>query len=336
MKGAYLKSNMRTVCRKDSRKWEIITSASPPWVRVWWDSEVWASLRACFFWEAHTHVPQLHSALSFPFPLLLPFCRRVCWIGTDSARFPAQNRCLSVSTLLPHHGLTQQAHTKKGGTYTLFHRSAITRDTQRQYWLPFSEQPKVSNTKSNHNSVSMWCKSARQILCTVLTQTEQSLLVRLLVERMQTRHSAGGFRVTPSSCSVSEVLKTSQRTFLSETAGGIRAEQGRKNSGAPREKRVISFAKTKDYRVSGFSELITTQRQKKQVSFIKKDPFRNPEKLGSGATNSLQNDLLVKGYSSNFINSIFTRPQSSHHCRPDYTGKATQPPPQTKWAARIK
>lgn len=105
--------------------------------------------------------------------------------------------------------------------------------------------------KTNQNSVSMWCKPARQILCKilvlVLTQTEQSLLVRLLVERMQTRHSAGGFRVTPSSCSVSEVLKTSQRTFLSETAGGIRAEQGRKNSGAPRVKRVFSFTKAKDF-----------------------------------------------------------------------------------------
>lgn len=90
---------------------------------------------------------------------------------------------------------------------------------------------------------------------------------------MQTRHSAGGFRVTPSSCSVSEVLKTSQRTFLSETAGGIRTEQGRKNSGAPKVKRVISFTKEKCYyRVSDLSELITAQRQKKQVSFIKKDP----------------------------------------------------------------
>lgn len=146
MKGAYFKSNLRTMCRKDCRKWEIITSTSPPWVRVWWDSEVWASLRACFFLEAHTHVPQLHSALSFPFPLLLPFCRRVCWIGTDSARFPAQNRCLSVSTLLPHHGLTQQAHKKKGVRASFSYRSAIALDAQRQSWLPFSEQPKVTNT----------------------------------------------------------------------------------------------------------------------------------------------------------------------------------------------
>lgn len=221
---------MRTICRKDCRKWEIITSTSPPRVRVWWDSEVWASLRACFFLEAHTHVPQLHSALSFPFPLLLPFCRRVCWIGTDSARFPAQNRCLSVSTLLPHHGLTQQAHKKKGvrASFSIGLPSLGTHRGNPDFLFQSNPRFQTQFPKTNQNSVSMWCKSARQILCkilvVVLTQTEQSLLVRLLVERMQTRHSAGGFRVTPSSCSVSEVLKTSQRTFLSETAGGIRAE----------------------------------------------------------------------------------------------------------------
>lgn len=45
---------------------------------------------------------------------------------------------------------------------------------------------------------------------------------------------------------------------------------------------------------------------------------------------SLQNDLLVVGHSSNFIDTIFTQPQCSHRRRLEYTGKPTQPPPQTK------
>lgn len=45
----------------------------------------------------HSTPPSLPSSL----PRLLPFCPRACRIGTDSARLPTQNRCLSVSTPLP-------------------------------------------------------------------------------------------------------------------------------------------------------------------------------------------------------------------------------------------
>lgn len=252
MKGAYFKSSMRTVCRKDSRKWENRhlhqSSVSKGTMRLWGMSKS----ESLFLFRGPYPCPAtpLRPLFSLSFaPSLLPEgllnWHRFCTVP-GSKSLP---KCFhSVTPSWPYTASTQ----KKGGLRASFSIGLPSLGTHRgNADFLFSEQPKVSNTKTNRNSVSMWCKSARQTLCKilvlVLAQTEQSLLVRLLVERMQTRHSAGGLRVTPSSCSVSEVLKTSQRTFLSETAGGIRAEQGRKNSGAPGEKRVISFTKPKDF-----------------------------------------------------------------------------------------
>lgn len=124
-------------------------------------------------------------------------------------------------------------------------------------------------------------------------RTNRTLFVcEALVERMRASHSAAGFRVSPSSCSVSEVLKTSQSTFFSET-------DTRNNSWARTEefrvlllgkkKKVISFSKTKDVPADADSMCQTPVNQSQikdkrnsLVSLFKRilNSFRNPKSTG--------------------------------------------------------
>lgn len=190
----------------------------------------------------------------------------------------------------------------------------------------------------------MWVsqRDTLQNSCTRPRTNRTVFVCEALVERMRASHSAAGLRVSPSSCSVSEVLKTSQSTFLSETDtrnnSWARTEEFK--SFAPGEKKKSSLlVKPKTFQLMQTACVrlpwINHKSKTKETlgflsskgSLILSETLKAP---ASGSANSLQNDLLVKGHSSNFINTIFTQPQSSHHRRPDYTGEPTQPPPQTK------
>lgn len=122
-------------------------------------------------------------------------------------------------------------HTERGGgAQASLHRSAVTyrRSTDFRFWYDpvLNYTSKLSSSPFqrlglNQNRVITQCESARgDTLQNSRTppHTNRTVFVcEALVERMRARHSAAGFRVPPSSCSVSEVLKTSQSTFLSET-----------------------------------------------------------------------------------------------------------------------
>lgn len=163
---------------------------------------------------------------------------------------------------------------------------------------------------------------------------------------MWVRHSAAEVSMPPS-CSVSEVLKTSQSTFHSEI-------DTRNNSWA-RDKelwvlllgnKVISLKKLNEkFQLNALAASQTEVNfakikgnRKLRVAHIKGVwillDILKVQDQNSGPVSSLQN-LVVKGHSSNFISTVFTKPQTSHYHKPEYTGKLTTST-TTKTDAHIK
>lgn len=97
----------------------------------------------------------------------------------------------------------------------------------------------------NPNRVIVWVsqEDMLQNSCTRPRTNRTVFVCEALVGRMRARHSAAGIRVTPS-CSVSEVLKTSQSTFLPET-----------------DARNNSWAKTEEFRVLLLGEQVSSEQK---------------------------------------------------------------------------
>lgn len=191
-------------------------------------------LSARFLSEARDPRPRgstpLHSALPLPFPPLLPFCPRARRIGTDSARLPTRKslpKCFHSATPVA----ALRSRRADGLRAKLFHEAAVARDvgfafrgTQGFYLFIYFLSKRDSQRLGGHHRrrsggvtrVSQ-TDALRRILALVPAQDRKGLCLWGLFrgpERMRASHRAGGFRVTPSSCFVSEVSRTSRRTFL--------------------------------------------------------------------------------------------------------------------------
>lgn len=150
----------------------------------------------------------------------------------------------------------------------------------------------------------------------------------------------------PPSCSVSEVLKTSQSTFHSEidTRNNSWARDkelwvlllGNKVISLKNEMRNSSWmhllwqTEANFARIKGNRKLWVTHIKGVWILLV----ILEVQDQNSGPVSSLQN-LVVKGHSSNSISTVFTKPQSSHYHKPGYTGKLTTST-ATKTDAHIK
>lgn len=175
--------------------------------------------------------PRLHSTPLRPPPPtpLLPFCPRACRIGTDSARLPTRNRCLSVSTPLPpSRPYAAGAQTGYVRSFSMRLRSlGVSASPSEEHrvclflfisfrtWFPKTLQPSSATERRYNASQSDGCSPRNSRTRPGAGQNKGLCLWGLFrgPERMRARHRAGGFRVTPSRF-VSEVSRTSRSTFL--------------------------------------------------------------------------------------------------------------------------
>lgn len=161
----------------------------------------------------------------------------------------------------------------------------------------------------------MWVSQKKS--CTRPHTNRTVFVCEALVGRMQARHSAAGIRVT-ASCSVSEVLKTSQSTFLSET-----------------DTRNNSWARTEEFRVLLLGEEVSSEHRPKRASMCQ-SPVTD-SRIRHKRSSLVQLSWIMKAPTSASVMTFWLKVIAhtlstlySHNHRPDYTGKPTQPPPQTK------
>lgn len=175
--------------------------------------------------------PRLHSTLPSLFPFLpsFPSARGLVELAQIPRGSRLENRCLSVSTPLPlSRPYAAGAQTAYVRSFSMRLRSLGTsaspseehkvfllsfffeRDSQRlggHHRRRSGGVARVSQTDALRRIFSHWSRR----------RTEKAFVCGAFFggpRRMRAGHRAGGFRVTPSSCFVSEVSRTSRSTFL--------------------------------------------------------------------------------------------------------------------------